>query len=51
MCGVLLVEPLVSEVLEVLVLVKIVLKVLVLRLLLADVLDVERFVVLVVILA
>ena len=49
MCGVLLVEPLVSEVLEVLVLVKIVLKVLVLMLL-ADVLDVELFVVLVAIL-
>ena len=50
MCGVLLVEVLVSEVLEVLVLVKDVLKVLVM-VLLADVLEMELFVVLIVILA
>ena len=50
MCGVLLVEVQVSEVLEVLLLVKDVLEVLV-PVLLADVLEMELFVVLVVILA
>ena len=50
MCGVLLVEVLVSEVLEALVLVQDVLEVLVL-VLLAEMLEVELFVVLVVILA